>query len=215
MEIALKNKKFQNYIADMGLNSAEIVRDIRSRGFDEILTGQVDMAGPDWPELDDEKYYVGGYSENRIVGATDHFSPKSEMRTLHIGLDIFAPAETEIFAPIEGEIFAIKNNDKPRDYGPTIILYHQIDTDFGFYSLYGHLSLESLVDKSIGQKIEKNEIFAALGAQNENGGWPPHLHIQLILDMLDFKDDFPGLCKPHESEFWLLNCPNPRLVLGI
>lgn len=210
-----KNRKFLDFIDGFANDAIDIVPNIKMRGFEEILTGNVDMAGPLWPALDPSKYYIGGYGENRIIGATDPHLPKDEMRTFHIGLDIFAPAETDIFAPLDGEIFAIRNNDKPRDYGPTIILFHEIDTDFGFYTLYGHLSMESLVEKFIGQKIKKGENFSQLGAQTENGGWPPHLHIQVILDMLDYKDDFPGLCRLQEREFWQLNCPNPRDILGL
>lgn len=209
-----KRERFAAFLSCDAGDPIEIVKGI-GRGYDGILTGVVDMAGPQWQELDDDRLYVGGYGENRIIGATDPNVPKEEMRTFHIGLDIFAPAGTEINAPISGEIFAIKNHDNPRDYGPTIILYHQIDTQFGFYTLYGHLSMESLVGKSVGQKIEKGESFANLGAKGENGGWPPHLHIQVILDMLDFKDDFPGLCRPDEKEFWLMNCPDPGLILGL
>lgn len=212
--IKILNQKYRDW-QKSAVESFEIVKDIRLRGFEEILTGQVDMAGQNWPTLDDKKYYIGGYGENRIIGATDPNAPIDEMRTFHIGLDIFAPARTPIYAPLDGEIFAIKNNDLPRDYGPTIILFHKIDTNFGFFTLHGHLSLDSLENKKIGQKVSKGEGFAFLGAQNENGGWPPHLHIQVILDMLDFTDDFPGLCKPTDREFWLLNCPNPRDLLGI
>jgi murein DD-endopeptidase MepM/ murein hydrolase activator NlpD len=55
------------------------------------------------------------------------------------------------------------------DYGPTIILEHHIET---FYTLYGHLSLDSLDNIEIGTVYKKQQI-ALLGDSAVNGDYSP------------------------------------------
>jgi len=48
-----------------------------------------------------------------------------------------------------------------------------------------------------------------LGKPDENGGWPPHLHFQLIRDMQGFVGDYPGVCAKQDLTFYANNCPDP------
>src|SRR5690606_15181690 len=48
-----------------------------------------------------------------------------------------------------------------------------------------------------------------------NGDWPPHLHFQIILDLLDLDNDYPGVALASQREVWLANSPDPNLILGI
>lgn len=156
---------------------------------------------------------IGGYLELRsIYQYSSHFS--TDNRCLHLGVDIWAAAHTPIFAPLEGTVHSFQNNDNFRDYGPTIILEHEVE-DTNFYSLYGHLCLEDLEDLSEGQLIEKGSAFCRLGTVEENGGWPPHLHFQLITDMGNKKGDFPGVCAPEEADFYKQICRDPNLILQL
>lgn len=156
---------------------------------------------------------VGGYLELRsIYQYSDHFS--TDNRCLHLGIDIWAPKHTPIFAPLDGRIHSFQNNDNFRDYGPTLILEHQ-EQGLTFYSLYGHLSMEDLEGLSEGQAIAKGASFCRLGGVDENGGWPPHLHFQLITDMGDKKGDFPGVCAVKDADFYKQVCPNPNLLLQL
>lgn len=208
---------YENYTAWLNKNGAcktEIIRGAHGAKLLEIKTGQVDMAGSQWPKLDPKKLYVGGYLENRIIGATDAQISPEEMRTLHIGLDLFKPAGEPVFAPLKGKIHSFKNNNGPRDYGPCIILQHDFP-ETTFYTLYGHLSVKDLSGLEIGQIIEAGHEFAHLGDKTENGGWPAHLHFQIVLDMLGKEGDFYGLCRPIEIESWKKLCPNPLEFLGI
>jgi 4-aminobutyrate aminotransferase-like enzyme len=84
-----------------------------------------------------------------------------------------------------------------------------------FYTLYGHLSLESLQNIQIGQVIEKGQHFASLGDAPINGNWPPHLHLQILLDDLGFSTDFPGVAYPSERSIFKALCPDPNLLLGL
>jgi peptidoglycan LD-endopeptidase LytH len=158
---------------------------------------------------------IGGYAENRaIYTRSEHFKSVQEARSIHLGVDIWANANTEIYAPISGIVHSFQDNNNFGDYGPTIILEHQLDNQI-FYSLYGHLSRESLKNISIGKIFTAGDLLAEIGDYPENGDWPPHLHFQLIADIGDFYGDYPGVCKPSESTYYLNNCPDPNIVLGI
>ncbi len=158
---------------------------------------------------------VGGYAESRsIYKRSEVFKSGEEYRSVHLGIDITAEAGTEIFAPLNGKVHSFQNNSSFGDYGPTIILEHNLNGEV-FYTLYGHLSLNSLNGLFEGKEIKKGQKIAEFGDPAVNVGWPPHLHFQLITDMLDKKGDFPGVCTPSEKEYYLNICPDPNLILKI
>jgi 4-aminobutyrate aminotransferase-like enzyme/Ser/Thr protein kinase RdoA (MazF antagonist) len=164
---------------------------------------------------------AGGYAEPRPVYLTDAFavpgSDRRERRTIHLGVDLFQPAGRPIFAPLAGKIHSFADNADLGDYGPAILLEHQVPGEDGvqFYSLYGHLSRESLAGKSEGQEVAAGEQIGTLGDVGVNGGWAPHLHFQLMLDLLGRRGEFPGVAAPSEREAWLGLCPDPNLLFGI
>ena len=67
--------------------------------------------------------------------------------------------------------------------------------------------------RKISNKVETGRVIGALGDPAENGGWPPHLHFQCMLDMEGYSGDYPGVCKWCEREQYLRNCPDPALLL--
>src|SRR6185295_15695720 len=77
------------------------------------------------------------------------------------------------------------------------------------------LSLESLDGLHIGKKIGRGERFAWIGEPPINGDWTPHLHFQIMQDLLGFVGDFPGVCLASQREVWLSNSPDPNLMIGI
>ena len=158
---------------------------------------------------------VGGYAEKRFIYRTSEvFKTAGGYRSIHLGIDITAAEGTEIFAPLDGKVHSFKNNSSFGDYGPTIILEHNLEGEI-FYTLYGHLSLDSLDGLSEGKAIKRGQQIASLGDPTVNVGWPPHLHFQIINDMLGKKGDFPGVCLPSEKGFYLSHCPDPNLILKI
>ena len=96
-------------------------------------------------------------------------------------------------------------NERSGNYGPTIILYHPTEK---IYSLYGHLSIADLVYLEVGAPIAKGQLLCHLGKPQENGGWPPHLHFQLIRNMHGFQGDYPGVCSQRDLVFYANNCPD-------
>src|SRR5262249_12401199 len=141
--------------------------------------------------------------------------PRSERRTIHIGLDLFADAGTPVHAPLDGVVHAFANNAVPQDYGPVIILRHETTDGDVFFTLYGHLSRTSLDELVVGRRIPRGERFAMLGAPHENLGWTPHLHLQIITDLLGLDTDFPGVAPASQRAAWRSLSPDPNLIVGV
>ena len=55
-------------------------------------------------------------------------------------------------------------------------------------------------------------MFAWTGDFFENGNWAPHLHFQVLLSLLDFKNDFPGVCFYSQINTWKSICPDPNML---
>lgn len=158
-------------------------------------------------------YAYGGYAENRVIYQRfPLFKNNREDRCWHLGIDFWAPAHTPVRAPYAALIHSIGSNDKEGDYGATIILQHDIGLA-RFYTLFGHLSEASLAGKKPGQHLAAGTHFAALGPAAENGGWPPHLHFQVIMDIGDYQGDYPGVASAEKRKDLLANCPDPEKML--
>lgn len=156
---------------------------------------------------------VGGYLENRIIyRRSAHFTADEDSRCMHLGVDIWMPAGTEVFAPLDGIIHSFGINDNYADYGGTLILQHQFKGS-GFWTLYGHISHSSIDGLSEGDEVFAGDKIATLGDWTENGNWPPHLHFQVILDMLNYSGDFPGVCSENELDFFRKICPDPMRLI--
>jgi murein DD-endopeptidase MepM/ murein hydrolase activator NlpD len=185
------------------------------------------------------RYLVGGYGELRTIygvsplfdkalravspaasrdnaDADDAAPPAAaapEPRRFHLGVDIWGAAGTPVYAPLEGRLHSFAWNGARGDYGGTIILEHG-SPDLRWYTLYGHLSKASLEGKREGDVFAAGAALATFGEPPENGWWPPHLHLQVILDLQGMKGDYPGVCRFSEREAYLRNCPNPVGLLA-
>ena len=163
------------------------------------------------------KVAYGGYLEKRsIYDRSIYFNNENPQlrRNIHLGLDIWCPAGTSILAPVAGKVHSFKNNRNYGDYGPCIILEHHFG-GLHFYTLYGHLSLESLANLKIGQLFEAGQRIASLGETHENGDYAPHLHFQIVKDMQGKEGDYPGVSTRNNLPFYLENCPDPQVLLKI
>jgi 4-aminobutyrate aminotransferase-like enzyme/Ser/Thr protein kinase RdoA (MazF antagonist) len=162
---------------------------------------------------------VGRYGEPRLwyasagyVGGGGDFP---ERRTVHTAIDLFLEAGSPVLAPLAGRVHSFRNNRTRLDYGPTIVLEHAPENGPTFYTLYGHLSEDSLDPLEVGQPIERGQEIARLGDFPSNGDWPPHLHFQLITDFLDREGEFPGVALPSQERVWLSLSPDPGLMLDL
>lgn len=166
-------------------------------------------------QVQDNNILVGGYGESRPLYITDAFQVKTntgyENRTIHMGLDVWAKAGVKVYAIEEGIVHSVFNNDHPKDYGPTIILKHEIN-GLIFFTLYGHLSKSCLNNLKPGQRLSIGDEVGEVGSFEENGNWSPHLHFQIILDMLDCTHDYYGVSLPSLWPVYQTICPDPNLL---
>nr|WP_209309655.1 peptidoglycan DD-metalloendopeptidase family protein [Tamlana crocina] len=158
----------------------------------------------------------GGYLEQRNIYKRSRYfnAENTESRNIHLGIDLWCAAETPVYAPLDGVVHSFKNNTNFGDYGPTIILKHNIN-GVAFFTLYGHLSLASITNLKVGQNFKKGTIVGALGSASVNGDYPPHLHFQIIKDLQDFIGDYPGVCRKSDLTFYESNCLKPDLLLRL
>ncbi len=162
---------------------------------------------------------VGRYDEARGIYVSGAFGSgrraTDERRTVHLGIDLFVEPEATVRAPLSGLVHAVANNAAPQDYGPLVILRHETGDGGPFYTLYGHLTEDTLTGLAVGQRVEAGQAIARVGAPPTNGDWPPHLHFQLILDLLALDADFPGVALPSQRPIWTSLSPDPNVLLRI
>jgi 4-aminobutyrate aminotransferase-like enzyme/Ser/Thr protein kinase RdoA (MazF antagonist) len=199
---------------DLGLESSLIGRkdDFENVALMSYRLSELEKESP-------EVILAGGYLEARFFYTTNAYRVEGnngyEYRSIHIGTDFWLPAQTPVHALMDGEVFSVYDNGNDKDYGPTIIIKHNYDTNKYFYTLYGHLSRSSLTQVKVGQKVTKGALIAWLGAEKENGSWTPHLHFQVILDLLGNVVDFPGVARPSQIEVWQSISPNANCFFDL
>ena len=171
--------------ADLGITSPWLSADPAENAepaFSRRLFGAMREAGV--------RVAVGGYDEPRLLYIGPEFAGENdERRTVHLGVDLWADAGTPVFAPVEGVVHCLHDNAAAYDFGPVIILRHALDTESDLFTLYGHLSRESLTRVSIGQVVPAGLQIGTLGTPSVNGGWSPHLHFQIITALLGLDTD--------------------------
>jgi len=160
---------------------------------------------------------IGRYNEDRVIYKSDVFKPagdSEQWRTVHLGIDLFTVPGTEIRAPLTGTVHSFRDNDNELDYGPTIVLQHEYPGGL-FFTLYGHLSRDSLAGLFEGKTIASGSVLARVGESSVNGGWAPHLHFQIMPDMLGREGDFAGVASREDLALYRSLCPDPNLILRL
>ncbi|MEW6364383.1 MAG: aminotransferase class III-fold pyridoxal phosphate-dependent enzyme [Acidobacteriota bacterium] len=162
---------------------------------------------------------IGRYDEVRALYSVAQFgidaSPTGERRTVHLGIDLFVPADRPVRAPIDGVVHTVHDNARRHDYGPVVILRHATGDGTRFFTLYGHLSRSSIDGLRAGAPIKAGDRIGSVGSPPTNGDWPPHVHFQIIVDLLDLGCDFPGVAAPSHRAVYLSLSPNPNLLLRV
>lgn len=162
---------------------------------------------------------IGRYSEPRLLYTESFFRTgkrhTDEGRTIHLGIDLWVQPGEPVYAPIDGTVFEVAENTAPLDYGPLVILQHALPDGSPFFTLYGHLGRETENLIAPGQIIKAGEQIGVIGAPPINGSWPPHLHFQIIGDLLGLGRDFPGVALASQRPLWLSLSPDPNLILDI
>jgi 4-aminobutyrate aminotransferase-like enzyme/Ser/Thr protein kinase RdoA (MazF antagonist) len=156
---------------------------------------------------------IGRYDEPRAMYTTGPFA--SGRRTVHLGIDLCVPPGSTVRAPLDGTVRLVAENIAPKDYGPVVILCHGTPAGEEFFTLYGHLDPASVAGLRPGRIVRAGAAFAAVGAPLRNGDWWPHVHFQIILDLVELDEDFPGVAAAGRRTLWMGLSPDPNLILGI
>ncbi|NNF27672.1 MAG: aminotransferase class III-fold pyridoxal phosphate-dependent enzyme, partial [Gemmatimonadetes bacterium] len=169
---------------------------------------------------------IGRYCEPRLVYDDPLFEaaadPVDEARTIHIGLDFFAPPGTPVRAALGGTVESVHDNAGHLDYGPTVVIRHEPADLPPCYTLYGHLDPATLEHRRAGDRVEAGDVIGWLGDRPGNGGWSPHLHLQLILSSTlgpawsaGRLRGFAGVARPSLLPVWRAISPDPSPVSGL
>jgi len=202
---------FSKYVAlDLSVTNKGLVesKPLTAADFENFITNYL--------EKNNAEIAFGGYIEGRNLYQRSTIFKNENLpeRNIHIGLDLWGKVGTSILAPLDGKIHSFKNNEGFGDYGPTIILEHEIENE-KFYTLYGHLSLESIENITVGTVFKKGDRLATFGNSTINGDYAPHLHFQIINNIENYYGDYPGVCNINDLNFYIENCPDPNLLLKI
>lgn len=160
--------------------------------------------------IERDTWCIGGYLEKRTGMYT---APQyKNSRNVHMGIDIWAKAGKPVYSPFDGKVCYLAYHPQQGNYGGTVVSSHQIDGR-EYYILFGHLSKDSTENLKRYQPIKRGTLIGRLGSWEENGNWPPHLHLQVSI-----KDpgeaDMPGVVAPEEVEWAKKIYPDPRVILG-
>lgn len=157
---------------------------------------------------------VGDYDELRPP-----YSPPGESgddpRVVHLGIDVFVEPGMKVHAPVVGTVHDAGESKSPLGYGPTVVLRHETGDGTPFFTLYGHLDREALALCIPGRTVSAGAQLGRIGSPEVNGGWTPHLHFQLITDLLGLGRRFPGVGHLSQRDAWRTLSPDPNLILGI
>jgi 4-aminobutyrate aminotransferase-like enzyme/Ser/Thr protein kinase RdoA (MazF antagonist) len=160
---------------------------------------------------------IGRYLEDRRVYDSDAYEAElpGERRTLHLGVDVFLPAGEPILAPLDGIVRDVAWRPAARDWGGIVVLDHQTPDGIRFHTLYGHLDRASAEGLAPGDALARGDLVGRLGDERENGGWAPHLHLQVLTTDLGRGADAHGVGTLGERDLWESINPDPNLLLGL
>ena len=152
------------------------------------------------------------------VYATDQFADAAspERRTRHTGIDVFTAAGTPVHAPLPGTVAYVTYNADPLDYGHTLILRHATRTGVPFYTPLRPSGRDAAGPLPGWPNRAPGQLIAHLGDWHENGGWAPHLHFQIMTDILaQTEGNFFGVGHDSLWDVWSGICIDPNLILRL
>jgi 4-aminobutyrate aminotransferase-like enzyme/Ser/Thr protein kinase RdoA (MazF antagonist) len=164
---------------------------------------------------------VGAYDEDRTCYQGEQFRTDApEPRSVHLGIDLFIDADTPVRAMLPGTVLSVVDNDAAYDYGPTVVLQHEAGDAGPFWVLYGHLSRRTLTTVRPGQQVAAGDVVGFIGDHTVNGGWSPHVHVQVMTDLLVddeavFSGNFEGAGEPSRMSIWRSIVPDANALIRL
>ncbi|ATG37385.1 putative aminotransferase class 3 [Phaeobacter piscinae] len=206
-------------LADLPMGSLSVEESTWPQNPFDMPLAEAAEVGREFSGEDGRDWWLGYYGEPRLIYTAPAFRKgeykASDRRTVHLAVDVFAPAGQPLHAPLAGEVLVVEDRANHLDYGGVVILKHHTDSGDAFYTLYGHLDPECCTRLSVGDKIAKGAPFCQLGTADQNGGWAPHVHFQLALSTEGIEADWPGVADPDDLALWTALCPNPAPLLNL
>ncbi len=199
---------------------------VRLDGSDPAATQAMQAADPEHAETLWRAYEaahpcelgVGLWLERRDVYAGDAFESRlirGQQRNTHLGIDLFLPAGTPLRAPLDGRVVSAAVDTMTQGFGGVLLLQHEPEAGLVFFSLWGHLDPASMGGLADGADVKQGDEIAQLGRPGVNGGWPPHLHFQLLTLPFAQADEVPGACEADLADVWAELAPDPSRFLGL
>lgn len=137
---------------------------------------------------------------------------------IHLGLDLNVPAGTTVSAVAAGEI-VYEGTDAPLVGGWGQHVIQKIQYRGETHALiYAHLA-KRRVHGPLQRPVAKGAVLGHVGSPQENGGWFPHLHLQLfsdiegVTDWAAFSRDMDGYIQPRERLVGARKCPDPTPLI--
>ena len=184
----------------------------------EWMQAQMDAAGA--------QVVVGRYDEDRSCYQGEQFRTDApEPRSVHTGIDLFIAEDTTVHAMLDGIVESVVDNDLAYDYGPTVVLRHTTHSGTTaegtpFWVLYGHLSRATLSHVHAGDTVAAGDVVGFIGDHTVNGGWAPHVHVQIMTDLMadpetGFDGNFEGAGEPSRMNIWRSLVPDANLLIRL
>ena len=182
----------------------------------EWMQAQMDAAGA--------QVVVGRYDEDRSCYQGEQFRTDApEPRSVHTGIDLFIADGTTVHAMLPGFVETVVDNAFEYDYGPTVILRHTTNNapdGTPFWVLYGHLSRATLTHVQPGQQLAAGDVVGFIGDHTVNGGWAPHVHVQIMTDLMADPElgpdgNFEGAGEPSRMAIWRSIVPDANLLVRL
>lgn len=161
---------------------------------------------------------VGAWGEARTVYTSDFFQSRfieDQRRDHHLGLDLFVPTGTTLHCPLAGVVRSVEIADEPLGYGCSVAIDHVAQDCPAFTTLWGHLAREAVARLKPGDRIGAGDLIGEIGAPSENGGWVPHLHLQISTDPSLAARDIPGAGEANYLDAWSELFPDPADLVGL
>lgn len=184
------------------------------------VVAQIDR---DYCALHSILWTYGGWMENRSdVWAETYL--KKDARFLHLGVDCSVPHGTQVLAVADGFVIHAGNDRQTwpvGGWGGYVVQLLNLDKaviaeQYTHALIYAHLGDLQCTRY---QAIRKGEKIGLIGTSQRNGGWSPHLHLQLeseikgIENWQKYMDELDGYGKAEELAYWAKRCPDPTPLI--
>jgi murein DD-endopeptidase MepM/ murein hydrolase activator NlpD len=153
-------------------------------------------------------YSYGGFLEDRSNLWKAHYM-KDSHSFMHLGVDYYVPEGTEVALPLDGTIaHVMADKDQNGGWGGRVLM--QLKHNRELFALFGHLAHNLYV--SAGDSCNEAKIIGKVAGHKDNGGWYPHLHLQImdssfVKKYQDNLDSIDGYLPRHNPDIHLMRDP--------